>query len=132
VLELGPSPRVHADLAAATALAATDQHRSATLIEIGVGERERLVDPQPGTPQDHDQPAQSTAMGTVAGGAHDGDDLLDLGPIGRLAQTLITRRPAGVKSRHRRRRSTTGDAIEQQLRHDPSSGSWTNPSLARP
>ena len=48
-LELSPAPGVHADFAAASALAATDQHRAAALIEIGLGERERLVDPQPGT-----------------------------------------------------------------------------------
>jgi hypothetical protein len=49
-LELGPAPGVHADFTAASALAATDQHRAAALIEIGLGQRERLVDPQPGTP----------------------------------------------------------------------------------
>jgi hypothetical protein len=60
---------------------------------------------------------------TVAGGAHDGDDLLDLGRIGRIPQSLVVRRTSGVKSWHRRRRATSAGAVEQQLGHDPSSGS---------
>jgi hypothetical protein len=56
-LEFVPSPCVHADLAAAPALAAPDQERAAALIEIALGQSERLLDPQPGSPQDHDQGA---------------------------------------------------------------------------
>jgi hypothetical protein len=59
-------------------------------------------------------------MRTVAGGAHDGDDLLDLGRIGRIPQSLVVRRTAGVESRHRCRRATSASAVEQQLGHDPS------------
>jgi hypothetical protein len=58
---------------------------------------------------------------TVTGGAHDGDDLLHLRWIGRIAQILVAGRATGVESRHRRRRSTSTGAIEQQLGHDPSS-----------
>ena len=53
---------VHADLAAASALAAADEQRAAALIEIGLGERERLVDAQPGSPEEHDQGAQTAAV----------------------------------------------------------------------
>jgi hypothetical protein len=62
-LELGPAPRVHARLAATSALAATQEQRAAALIEIGLGQGQRLVDAQPGTPQDHDQAAQPDAGG---------------------------------------------------------------------
>ena len=55
--EFFPSPRVHADLAAAPALAAPDQERAAALIEIALCQGERLVDPQPCSPQEHDQGA---------------------------------------------------------------------------
>ena len=126
-LQLGPAPRVHPDLAAPSALAATDQHGAAALIEIGLSERERLVDAQPGAPENHDQAAQPAAVIAVTGRAHDGDDLLDLGRIGGVPQTLVARRATGVESRHRRRRSTTTRAIEQQLRHDLSSGSLDEP-----
>jgi hypothetical protein len=51
------------------------------------------------------------------------DDLFDLGRVGRIAQALAPRRTTVVESRHRRRRSTSTGAIEQQLGHDPSSGS---------
>jgi hypothetical protein len=43
--------------------------------------------------------------------------------IGRVAQTLVAWRVAGVKSRQRRWRTASTGTIEQQLGHDPSSGS---------
>jgi len=52
---------------------------------------------------------------SVAGAAHDGDDLFDVGRIGGIAQTLVARRVAGVASRHRRRGSTSTRAVEQKL-----------------
>jgi hypothetical protein len=59
----------------------------------------------------------------ITSGAHDGDDLFDLRRIGRLAQTLVVWCLAGAESRQRRRRSTATSAVEQNLGHDPSSGS---------
>jgi hypothetical protein len=44
-LQVLPSPLVHADFAAAAALAAADEQRAATVVEVGLGERQRLVDP---------------------------------------------------------------------------------------
>ena len=88
-VELFPSPCVHADLATASALAAPDQQRATTLVEIAFGERERFLDAQPGSPHDHDQSAQPAAVRAVTGGAHDGDDLFDLRRVGRVAQTLV-------------------------------------------
>jgi hypothetical protein len=58
---------------------------------------------------------------------HDGDDLLDLRWIRRIAQPLVARRTTGVESGHGRRRPTSTSAIEQQLGHDPSSGSQNEP-----
>lgn len=46
-LQLLPCPVVHADLASASALAATDQHGAAARVEVGFGERERLADRSP-------------------------------------------------------------------------------------
>jgi hypothetical protein len=54
----------------------------------------------------------AAAVRTVASGAHDRDDLLDLGRIGRIPQSLVVRRTAGMESRHRRRRATSAGAIE--------------------
>jgi hypothetical protein len=45
-LELVPAPRVHAHLAAASALAATHEQRAASVIEIGFSEGQRFLDPQ--------------------------------------------------------------------------------------
>lgn len=56
-LELLPSPGIHADLAATPALAAPDQDRPATLIQIALGQTERFLDTPPRAPQDNDQRA---------------------------------------------------------------------------
>src|SRR5829696_8590328 len=74
--ELLPRPVVHPDLAAAAALAAPHEQRTATRIQVGLDERERLVDPQARPPQHDDQAAQPAAVHAVAGAAHDRDDLL--------------------------------------------------------
>jgi hypothetical protein len=44
-MEFIPAPLVHADLAASSALAASDQHGAAALIEVGLGETEGFLDP---------------------------------------------------------------------------------------
>ena len=126
-----PSPAVHADLATPSSLAATDEHGTAALIEIGLSKRQRFLNAQPGSPQDHYQPTQPTTVRVVTGGVHDGDDLFHLRRIGRIAQTLVAWGVAGVESRHRRRRSTSTGTIEQKLGHDPSSGSWNEPDYRR-
>jgi hypothetical protein len=56
-LELLSAPCVHADLAAAPALAAPDEKRAASVVEIALGKGKRLLDAQPGAPHDHDQAA---------------------------------------------------------------------------
>src|SRR5919108_2113010 len=56
--ELLPGPVVHADLAAAAALAAPHQQRPAARVQVGLCQRERLADPQAGAPEHDDQTAQ--------------------------------------------------------------------------
>src|SRR4051794_23605274 len=81
-LELSPAPVVHADLSAPSARAAADEQRAASLMEVRLGERERFLDAQPGSPEDHDQAAQPAAVGAVTGRSHPSDDLLDVRRIG--------------------------------------------------
>jgi hypothetical protein len=92
------SPRVHADLAAPAALAAADQYRPQARVEVVLGDGDRLVDAQPRAPEQHDQRPQTGAVDTVAGLAHDRDDLLDRGRIGRVAQPRVARRAPGEKA----------------------------------
>src|SRR4051812_42874356 len=87
--ELLPAPVVHAELAAAAALAASHQQRSAARVEVGLGERERLADAQAGAPQHDDQAAQPAAVDTVARVAHHGDDLLDTRWVGGVTHPLV-------------------------------------------
>jgi hypothetical protein len=117
-LQLLPCPTVHADFAPATALAAPHEHRAAGLVEIAFGQLERLVDPEPGSPEDHDQGPHPAAVRPVARSAHDGDDFLDLGRVGRVAVAFVAGRLAGVESGHRRRRSASPRAIEHEFGHD--------------
>jgi hypothetical protein len=53
-LQLLPRPHVHADFAAAAALAAADEQRAAAMVEVGLAKRQRFCDPQPGAPQHDD------------------------------------------------------------------------------
>ena len=49
-------------------LAAPRQKRPAARIQVSLGERERLVDPQAGSPQHDDQAAQPATVHAVSGG----------------------------------------------------------------
>jgi hypothetical protein len=50
LLHLLPGAIVHADFAAAAALAAADEDCAAAAVEVSLGERERFVDEQSGAP----------------------------------------------------------------------------------
>jgi hypothetical protein len=90
---------------------------SSAAIEVDLAQqRECFVDANTGAPQHDDQPAQPPAVQTVAGDAHDRDDLLDGRRIGWIAQALVARRmtrvkPRGIAAGDRRRpaASTTTD-----------------------
>ena len=104
--QLLPAPGVHADLAAAAALAVAHEQRPAPRVEVALAERERLLDAQPAAPEHDDQcaepgsrggrrrPARITAMisSTVGGSAG-------------IAQSLVARRAPGVVAGHGRRRA---------------------------
>jgi hypothetical protein len=130
-LEFFPAPGVHADFSASSALAVSDEQRAAGMVEIGFGEGEGFLDAQSGAPQDHDQATEPAAVCAVTGGAHDGDDLLDLRWIGCVAQTLVARRATGVEPRHGRRRATPTGAVQQQFRHDPPRARGTSPASVK-
>jgi len=89
----------HPHVAAPAALAAPHQQRTAPRIEVGLGERERLTDPQAGAPEHDDQAAQPATVDTVTGEAHQADDLLDRRRIRGVAHPLFARRPPGVELR---------------------------------
>jgi hypothetical protein len=55
----------------------SDQNRPALCLEIGLDQRQRLIDPQPGPPQRNDQPAEAIAVSGVGSVEHDRDDLID-------------------------------------------------------
>src|SRR4051812_25503473 len=69
-LQLLPGPRVHADFAASSAFAVADEERAASLIKVRFAKRERFVDAQPGSPQDHDEASQPPPVRAVSGRAH--------------------------------------------------------------
>jgi hypothetical protein len=111
-----PAPPVHANLAAAAALAVTNQYRAEPLVEVVLGDGERLVDSQPGAPEQHDEGPHAGTVGAAAGLAHDGDDLLDRGRIGWVAQPLVARRASGEIAGQGDRRAATAGGVEQRRR----------------
>jgi len=92
------------------------------VVEVGLVERQRLVDPPARAPQHDHEAAQAATVAPVAGSAHDRDDLLDGRRVGRITASLIPWRTAGVLPRHRGRRPPTTRGIEQHFAHDSSSG----------
>src|SRR5450755_1774858 len=81
--QLIPRPPVHAYLATPPAFASAHGEGAARAVEVGLGEVECFADPQSGSPEHDDQRSQAGAVRVVAGGAHDGDDLLDGWRVGR-------------------------------------------------
>jgi hypothetical protein len=75
-------------------------------------QRQCLVDPKAGSPQDRDQPAKPPTVQMVAGDLHDGDDLRDGRWVGRVPPALVARRTAGMKAGDRRGRPATAGCVK--------------------
>ena len=75
-------------------------------------QRQCLVDPKAGSPQDRDQPAKPPTVQTVADDLHDRDDLRDRRWVGRIPQTLVAWRATGMKAGNRRRRAATAGCVK--------------------
>lgn len=113
----GSKSAVRTDLAASATLAASDEQRAAAGVKIGLSERQRFLGRRPARHRTDDQAAKAPTADAVAGGSHDGDDLLDRGRVGRIAKALLAWRPPRMESRHRRGRTATTGGSERQLRH---------------
>jgi hypothetical protein len=112
-VELLPRPAVHPDLAALAALSSSDQHCAAGAIEVALLESKRLADAQAGPPEQHDQRAESVAVGAITEDPHHRDDLLDRRRVSRVLLALVTRRAASVIARHGRRRAAVSGDVQQ-------------------
>jgi hypothetical protein len=64
------------------------------VLKVGLGQRQRLADPQAGTPEHCDQPAQPHRLRPVPGGSHYGDDFLHGWRVRRIAETFVARHAA--------------------------------------
>jgi hypothetical protein len=56
-IEMVPGPTVHPDLAPPAAFPGANEDRAALSVKVGLGQRERFADPQPGAPQHDDHAA---------------------------------------------------------------------------
>jgi hypothetical protein len=120
-VELLPGPAVHADLAPLTALAAAHEHRAARAVEIGLRKRKRFSDPESGAPEQHDQRPETQSVRLLTSHAHDCDDLLDRGRVGRVAHAPVAGRTASVVAGHRRRRASMAGGVESDGFHHSTS-----------
>src|SRR5207244_4579181 len=87
--EVLPAPRVHANLAPATALAPTHEHRPTPWVKVLFAERKRLLGAQPAAPEHHDHRAQPETVRVIAGVAHHADDLLNGRWVGWVEHALV-------------------------------------------
>jgi hypothetical protein len=108
-----PCPLIHPALPALAALAITHKDRAAPRLKIGLGQHQRLIDPQPSPPKDHDKRADPHAVQARAGSMHDGDDLLNPRWISGKAPALVARNAPALIPKHRRWRSTPTGRVEQ-------------------
>jgi hypothetical protein len=69
LVEMLPPPGVHADLATAAALPSADEDAATSRVEVALRERQRLVDPQPRAPEQHDQRSGVQSRRSIAGAA---------------------------------------------------------------
>ena len=104
-----------------------DQNRAPTLIEIGLGQRERLLDAQPRAPEHHDQGVDAMPVAIVRGLAHDRDDLIDRRRVRRVRLTLVARGNPGTRSRRGRRRTAPTGSVKQRAEKT----TWLPPLRAR-
>jgi hypothetical protein len=77
-----------------------DQQAATALVQIRLRERKGLVDPNARAPQHNDQTAHPPAVTSVSGLAHDRDDLVDRGRIGRVTAAFVWWDPAGMMAGH--------------------------------
>jgi hypothetical protein len=77
VVQDGPCPRIHSQFATAVPLTVPDEQAASALVEVGLCERERLMDPQTGSPEHDNQPTHPPTVSAVASAAHDRNDLID-------------------------------------------------------
>jgi hypothetical protein len=82
-------------------LSVPDQDRPAALVEVGFGQRQGLVDPQPGAPEHDDQAIESVTVAAVMRLAHHGDDFLDGRWVSGVALALVPWCLAGAEPRQR-------------------------------
>jgi hypothetical protein len=109
-LQMLPSPLVHADSAAAAALAAANEQRAAAMVQVRRAQCQRLVNTQPRAPEHDGHSAQPTPVGTLAGGVHDGDNLLHGWCVGGVTHALV---PAATVPHGIRASSPANDDDEQ-------------------
>jgi hypothetical protein len=95
--------------------------RSALLVEVDLGQRERFLDAQASAPQHDDQTANPSAMDAGPGLAHDRNDLLSRRRIGRVTDPLVARRAPRKIPGQGDRRATAAGGIQQRRGHEASS-----------
>ena len=98
-------PRVHPHLTTSITFPMADQQTASALVQVGLSEHERLMDPQTGSPQHNNQTPHPPPVTAVSGLAHDRNDLVNRGRICRIPPALVRWDPPDVMAGHRRRRS---------------------------
>src|SRR5204862_4481170 len=112
--QLVPRPAIHADLAPSAALAATYEYRPTTAVEIALGERQRLADPESRPPEDDHEAPQAQPVPSTARGAHDSNNLIDARRIRGIAQAFVPRWPAAVIAGQGCWRTATTSSVQKQ------------------
>jgi hypothetical protein len=97
------------------------------MVKVGLGQRQRLVDPQPGAPQHDDQGTQAMPVTITPGLAHNGDDLINGRRVRGVTLALVAWGDPGAEPWRGRRGTTPPSGVEQLLRRRMARSfeSWT-------
>ena len=79
---------------------------------MGLGQRQRLIYPQPGAPQHDNHRAQAVPVMITPGLAHDRDELIDRRRIGGIALALVARGDPRAEPRRRRWRAAPPGSVK--------------------
>jgi hypothetical protein len=104
-----------------SAWASSDEDRAAEAVEIGLSEREGFADPQPGSPEEHDQRAKALPVRSIADDSHHSDDLFHRRRVGWVLLALAAWRAAAVVTGHGRWRAAMAGSVGHDGFHGPPS-----------
>jgi hypothetical protein len=92
-----------------------DEQAASALVEVGLCERERLMDPQTGSPEHDNQPKHPPTVSAVPARRMTATISSTYGESAEYPSTFVRWDPLGVMAAHRRRRARPPGGVQQLM-----------------